>query len=130
MKGTLKDWLKFLVLLLDDAAAVALVLLALWFFKVRIPLSVAIVLGVLLGILIFVVHKMIIPSFHVKQVTGSEGMIGLAGEVIEPLTPDGTVRIKGEYWKAKSVMGDIPAGTHVEVLGLKNLVLEVRHKKK
>jgi len=130
MKGTLKDWLKVLVLLLDDAAAVALVLLVLWFFKVRIPVSVAIFLGVLLGILVFVIHKMIIPSFHVKQVTGSEGMIGLAGEVIEPLKPDGTVRINGEYWKAKSVTGDIPAGTHVEVLGLKALVLEVRHKKK
>jgi membrane-bound serine protease (ClpP class) len=57
-------------------------------------------------------------------------MVGLAGEVIEPLTPNGTVRIKGEYWKAKSISGDIPAGAHVEVLGLKDLVLEVRHKKK
>jgi membrane-bound ClpP family serine protease len=128
MKGTLKDWLKVLVLLLDDAAAVALVLLVLWFFKIRIPLSVAIVLGLLLGIFVFVIHKKIIPSFHVKQVTGSEGMIGLAGEVIEPLTPSGTVRIKGEYWKAKSVTGDIPAGTHVEVLGINNLILEVRRK--
>jgi membrane-bound serine protease (ClpP class) len=130
MKGALKDWLKVLVLLLDDAAAVVLVLLVLWFFKVRIPLSVAIILGLLLGALVFIIHKKIIPSFHVKQVTGSEGMVGLAGEVIEPLTPNGTVRIKGEYWKAKSISGDIPAGAHVEVLGLKDLVLEVRHKKK
>jgi membrane-bound ClpP family serine protease len=130
MKGVLKDWLKVLVLLLDDAAAVVLVLLVLWFFKVRIPLSVAIILGLLLGALVFIIHKKIIPSFHVKQVTGSEGMVGLAGEVIEPLTPNGTVRIKGEYWKAKSATGDIPAGDTVEVLGINNLILEVRRKKR
>ncbi len=128
MRGTLKDWLKVLVLLMDDAAAVVLVLLVLWFFKIRIPLSVAIVLGLLLGALVFIIHKMIIPSFHVKQVTGSEGMAGLEAKVVEPLKPVGVVRVKGEYWQAKSVAGDIPAGDTVEVLGINNLVLEVRRK--
>lgn len=128
MKRTIKDWLIVLILLLDEAAAVVLVFLVLWFFQIRIPLWVAIVIALLLGAFAFIVHKVIIPSFHMKQVTGSEGMIGLEGEVIESLTPHGVVRVEGEYWKAKSVDDDIPAGESVEILGLNKLVLEVKRR--
>lgn len=128
MKRTIKDWLIFLLLLLDEAAAIVLVLLALWFFQIRIPLWIAIIAALLLGAFAFIVHKVIIPSFHMKQVTGSEGMVGLEGEVIEPLTPTGVVRVAGEYWKAKSVDDDILAGENVEVLRLNKLVLEVKRK--
>lgn len=128
MKSTFKDWLKVLVLLLDEVVAIVLVLLALWFFHVRIPLAVAIIFALLIGAFLFITHRLIIPSFHVRQVTGSEGMIGLEGEVIEPLTPTGVVRVAGEYWKAKSVDDDIPTGENVEVLRLNKLVLEVKRK--
>lgn len=130
MKRTLKDWLIVLVLLLDEVVAVGLVLLVLWFFKIRIPLWVAIVIALLLGVFIFITHKVIIPSFHRKQVTGSEGMIGLEAEVIEPLTPHGVVRVEGEYWKARAVGEDIPVGESVEILRLNKLVLEVKRKDK
>ena len=130
MKRKIKDWLIVLVLLLDEAAAVALVLLVLWFFKISIPLWMVIVAALLLGAFIFITHKVIIPSFHRKRVTGSEGMIGLEGEVIEALTPIGVVRVEGEYWKAKSVDNDIPAGEDVEILGLSKLVLEVKRKER
>jgi len=128
MKRTIKNWLIVLVLLLDEAVAVVLVLLVLWFFGIKIPLSVAIVIALLLGTFVFITHKVIIPSFHKKKVTGSEGMIGLEGEVIEPLTPVGVIIVRGEYWKAKSVDEDIPAGEEVEILGLAGLTLTVRLK--
>jgi len=128
MKRKIKDWLIVLVLLLDEAAAVALVLLVLWFFKISIPLWAVIVAALLLGAFIFITHKVIIPSFHRKRVTGSEGMIGLEGEVIEALTPIGVVRVEDEYWKAKSVDNDIAAGENVEILGLSKLVLEVKRR--
>jgi len=130
MKSTVRDWLKVFVLLSDEAAAVVLVLLVLWFCHIRIPLWVAIVFALLLGAFAFIVHKVVIPSFHAKQVTGSEGMIGLEGEVIESLTPHGVVRVGGEYWKAKSVDDDIPAGESVEILRLNKLVLEVKRREK
>jgi len=117
-----------LVLLLDEAAALVLVLLVMRFFKIGISLPVAIVIALPLGIFAFITHKVIIPSFHKKQVTGSEGMIGLQAEAIEALTPVGVVRVTGEYWKAKSVGGDIMAGEDVEILGLNGLVLEVKRK--
>ena len=128
MKSSIKDWLKVGVLLLDEAVAVVLVLLVLRALEIEIPLPIMIVIALLLGTFAFITHKVIIPSFHKKQVTGSEGMIGLEGEVIEPLMPVGVIKVAGEYWKAKSVGEDIVAGGDVEIIGLNRLVLEVKRK--
>ena len=128
MKSTIKDWLKVLVLLLDEVAVVGLVLFVLWVFDIEIPLPIAIVAALLLGIIVFITHKAIIPTFRKKQVTGAEGLIGLEGEVIEPLTPKGLVMVKGEYWKAKSVGENIAVGEEVEILELVGLTLMVRRK--
>jgi len=128
MKSSIKDWLKILVLLLDEAVVVALVLFVLWVLDIEIPLPIAIVAALLLGIIVFITHKAIIPTFHKKKVTGAEGLIGLEGEVIEPLTPKGLVRVKGEYWKAKSAGENIAVGEEVEILGLNGLTLIVRSK--
>ncbi|MBA7665439.1 hypothetical protein ES703_73509 [subsurface metagenome] len=128
MKRTIKGWLLILVLLLDDAAALVLVFLVLWFLGIEISLPIVIVIALLLGTFAFITHKVIIPSFHKKKVTGSEGMIGLEGEVIEPLMPVGVIRTKGEYWKAKAVGENIAVGEEVEILGLAGLTLMVRLK--
>jgi len=128
MKRTIKDWLIVLVLLLDEAVALGLVLLVLWFFRIRISLPIVIVIALLLGTFAFITHKVIIPSFHKKKVTGSEGMIGLEGEVIEPLTPVGVIRVGGEYWKAKSVGENIAVGEEVEILEVDGLKLAVKLK--
>ena len=130
VKRSIKDWLLVLVLLLDEAAAVGLVLLVLWFFEISIPLSIAIVIALLLGTFVFITHKVIIPSFHKKQVTGSEGMVGMEGEVIQPLTPVGVVRVEGELWKAKSLGEDVVVGEEVEILGLNRLTLEVKRRER
>ena len=130
MKSKIKDWLKVLVLLLDEAAAVAVVLLILWFFKIEIPLPIMITAGVVLGALVFIIHKAIIPTFHRKKITGSEGMVGLNGEVVKPLTPVGTIRVGSEYWRAKSVDKDIEAGEEVEILEVDGLTVKIRLKDK
>ncbi len=128
MKRTIKDRLIVLVLLLDEVVALVLVLLVLSFFNIRIPLWVTVVIALLLGGFAFMVHKVIIPTFHKKRVTGSEGMIGLEGTVVESLTPFGVIRIEGEYWKAKSVDENIAVGGEVEILRLNRLTLEVKCK--
>jgi len=129
MLRSIKDWLMVGLLLLDEVAALVLVLLVLWFFKIRISFEIVIVIALLLGTFVFITHKVIIPSFHKRKVTGSEGMVGLVGEVIEPLVPVGVVRVEGELWKAKSVEDDdIAAGEDVEILRLQKLTLEVKRK--
>ena len=129
MLRSIKDWLIVGLLLLDEVAALVLVLLVLWFFKIRISFEIVIVIALLLGTFAFITHKVIIPSFHKRKVTGSEGMVGLVGEVIEPLAPVGIVRVEGELWKAKVVEDDdIAAGEDVEILRLQKLTLEVKRK--
>ena len=128
MKSTVKDWLKILLLLLDEIAVGGLILLGLWFFGIGINWPIVIVIVLLIGLYAFISHRVIIPSFHKKKVTGSEGMIGLEGEVIEPLKPVGIIRVSGEYWKAKSVAEDITAGENVEILRVDGLMLAVRLK--
>ena len=128
MKRNIKDRLIVLVLLLDEVVVLVLVLLVLSFFNIRIPLWVTIVIALLLGVFAFIVHKVVIPSFHRKRVTGAEGMIGCEGTVIKPLTPFGLIRIEGEYWKAKSIDKNIAVGEEVEILRLNRLTLEVKCK--
>ncbi len=130
MLRSIKDWLIVGLLLLDEVAALVLVLLVLWFFKIRISFKIVIVIALLLGTFVFITHKVIIPSFHKRKVTGSEGMVGLVGEVIEPLATVGIVRVEGELWKAKSVEDDIAVGEDVEILRLEKLTLEVKRKDK
>lgn len=124
----LKAWLIVLAALLDDVAALALIFVILWFFDVKLPLSAIIAFGLVFGTFIFIVHRAVIPSLRRKKVTGAEGMVGLTGEVTQPLTPKGVVKIKGEYWKAKTIEGEIGIGEDVEVVGIKGLGLEVRRR--
>ena len=128
IKRTVIDWGKVLLLLLDEAAVVLLVIAVLHFFRIAIPLPAVIVLALVLGVFVFVIHVAVIPSFHKKKVAGREGMTGAKGTVVAPLTPVGTIMIMGEYWKAKSLDGDIDVDENVEVVGLEGgLRLKVKH---
>ena len=124
----MKTWLIVCIALLDDVAVLILVFVVLWFFDIKISLPVMIIIGLVFGTFVFIVHRAIVPSLRRKKVTGAEGMVGLTGEVTQSLKPKGVVRIKGEYWKAMSVGGEIDVGEDVEVLAINGLNLEVRRK--
>ncbi|OGO32244.1 MAG: hypothetical protein A2Z29_00460 [Chloroflexi bacterium RBG_16_56_11] len=126
--STLKAWLVVLVSLLDEAAVLALIFLGLWVFHVRITWTVVLVVALMVIGFAFIVHKALIPSLRRKKMTGAEGMLGLVGRVTEPLQPEGTIKVGNEYWKAKSVEGNIGAGEEVEVIAIKGLSLDVRRK--
>ena len=124
-KRTLGDWLKVLVLLLDEAVVLVLIFFLLDFMDVRIPLPIMIFAGTLVAVLVFIIHIKVMPSFRWKQVTGREGMMGLQGKVVQPLTPVGMIYVKGENWKAKSVNDDVEADDNVKVVGIEGLTLRV-----
>ena len=128
IKRALGDWLKVLVLLLDEAAVIVLIILALRFFGIQMPLPITIVISLLAGGFVFIIHITVIPSFHKKQVTGQEGMIGVEGRVLEPLTPIGLILVNGEYWNAKSVNDTIEVDEDVEIVGVEGLKLKVKRK--
>ena len=125
-----KAWLVVLVSLLDDVLVLALIFLVLWLLHVKISWVLVLVIGLAMVAFVFIMHKAIIPSLLRKKSTGSEGMIGLAGIVMEPLHPIGMIKVKDEYWKARSVDSDIGVGEEVEVIGIDRLCLEVRKRKR
>ena len=125
--STLKAWLMVLVALLDDIAALVLVYIVLRLFDVKIPLPVLIASGLVLGTVIFLIHKAVVPSLRRRKMTGADGMMGLTGKVTQALKPAGVIKINGEYWKAKSA-DDIEINSEVEVVGINGLMLEVKRK--
>lgn len=60
-----------------------------------------------------------------KVETGSEAMIGLTGEVMETLKPEGMIIVQGEIWKAVSLAGEIGKGGRVKIKEIKGLTLYV-----
>jgi membrane-bound ClpP family serine protease len=126
--SALKAWLIVLVSLLDDAAVLVLIFLGLWFFHVKITWMIILVVALIIVAFFFIMHKAVVPGLRRRKVTGAEGMIGLTGKVTESLKPEGIIKIKGEYWNARAVEGEIKAGDVVEVLGINGLILEVRRK--
>jgi len=124
-KTTLKDWLKILVLLLDEVVVIVAIVFVLNYLGVRIPLPIMIIGGLFIAILVFVIHIKVIPSFHWKQVTGREAMIGQEGQVVQSLKPVGTIVVKGEIWKAESVGEYVEVGRSVTIVEMKGLKLRV-----
>ena len=59
--------------------------------------------------------------------SGVESMVGSVGKVLNPLTPEGLVRIKGEIWTAVLDEGEkVGVGEEVTVTGIDGLRLHVR----
>ncbi|OGN94716.1 MAG: hypothetical protein A2Y89_01195 [Chloroflexi bacterium RBG_13_51_18] len=124
----LKAWLIIAASLIDDAIVLALILLGLWFFNVKITWSIILVIAAVMVALVFIMHKAVVPAIRRRKISGAEGMIGMIGKVTEPLKPMGTVKIKDEYWTAISTEGDVDTGEDVEVTAINGLNLEVRKK--
>jgi membrane-bound ClpP family serine protease len=128
MKRSIADWGKVLLLLLDEAVVLLVLVLALRFFGIYVPLPVTIIMVLVVGSFVFIIHKSVIDSFHRRQVTGREGMIGLEGRVVEPLTPVGAIVVHGENWRAQAVDGNIQVDENVVIVELDGLTLKVKRK--
>ena len=60
--------------------------------------------------------------------TGGDELVGRPGSAVTDLDPTGQVSVRGEIWKARSVEGDIPRKSEVEIVGRKGLTLTVRRR--
>ncbi len=61
-----------------------------------------------------------------KRKTGIETLIGLRGIAMEELSPEGRVRVNGEFWNAIASEGTIAAKTDVEVIEINRFKLTVK----
>ena len=124
----LKAWLLALASLTDDIILLVLLFVVLKLFHVKISWPVILFVALAVVFFFFIMHKAVVPGLRRRKVTGAEGMIGMTGRVTQALAPAGTIKIKDEYWQAKSLQGKIDAGEEVEVVGISGLVLEVKKK--
>jgi membrane-bound serine protease (ClpP class) len=126
--SVLKAWLIVMASLIDDAIVLALIFVGLWLFHVKITWVLILIVALVMVAFVLIMHKAVVPSLRRRKVTGTEGMIGMIGRVTEPLNPEGTVKVKDEYWKARAVEGNIGVDEEIEVVGVAGLSLEVRRK--
>ena len=91
-----------------------------------------ITIGALLALFFAFGMAAVIRARRRKAQTGKEEMIGLIGEVVEPLSPEGMIRARGELWRAKSKDGkSIGIGEKVQIVGMEGLkLIVVREKEK
>ncbi|HIP74991.1 MAG TPA: nodulation protein NfeD, partial [Thermococcus paralvinellae] len=87
---------------------------------------VIITISVLLALFFAFGMAAVIRAHRKKVRTGKEVIIGLVGEVVEPLVPEGMIKIRGELWRAVSKTGEsIEIGEKVRVVGMEGLKLIV-----
>jgi membrane-bound serine protease (ClpP class) len=96
-----------------------------------LKISMTIIIGVTITITLLFLSaiSLAIRTHRKKPITGKEGLIGEEGVVIENLSPEGSIEVHGEIWKAHA-LNTIKKGTPVivEEVDSKYLKLKVRVK--
>ena len=112
--------------LLEEAAIAAIVLWGLPRLDIEIPLAGLIAVMVAWGAYSVITYRRGSRALKKKPLCGLPDMVGIQGEVVSPIAPEGLVRINGELWQAKSAGGRMDTGEEVTVVGQDGLKLVVR----
>jgi membrane protein implicated in regulation of membrane protease activity len=112
----------------EEIAMALFILLGLPRLGVEVPLGGLI--GMMAGLATYGVisYRLGSRALMKKPMAGFTDMVGSRGTVMEPLTPRGTIKIRGELWDAEATEHHIERGQHVIVVsrdGLKLMVREV-----
>jgi len=92
--------------------------------EMRVHLSTAIALAVPFSLITMLLLSLVVRARRNKVVTGAEGMVGEIGTTLTPLSPDGKVFVRGEYWNAVSPVA-VAAGVPIRVTAVDKLKLTV-----
>ncbi len=123
----MKSLTKFLLIIGDELLIGCFLIFLLYYFGVDI--WVFGLVTVILAALITFIAYIFLPLLK-KPVTGTEGMIGMTGVVVETLNPQGMIRIRGELWSAESTDNMIDRGEKIVVEKVNGLNLLVKKLKK
>ncbi|HSB10329.1 MAG TPA: nodulation protein NfeD [Blastocatellia bacterium] len=96
--------------------------------EMRLPLKLVLAVVIPFGLIMTLMLRLAIRARRSKVTTGTSGMIGLMGRAQTALTPEGTVFVRGELWRARSAM-NVPLGENVRVTGVEGLTLDVEAEK-
>jgi membrane-bound serine protease (ClpP class) len=103
---------------------IILIVVLVQFIHLPLWLAVAVPAGKLLKFIL--VYPSVRRSAKQPVYTGLESLIGARGSVVDPLDPEGYVKIRGELWRARSDGPPIPAGAEIEVWATDGIRLLVR----
>ena len=117
-----------LTTLLDEALIIAVILWGLPRLGINFPLYATILVCVGFVIYSVVFYKAGSRALIKQPVKGFTDLAGMEGRVVVRLSPQGTIKIAGELWDARSENGDIEAGIPVEVVKQVGLKLIVRRR--
>jgi len=92
--------------------------------EMRVHLSTAIALALPFSLITMLLLSLVLRARRNKVVTGAEGMLGELGTALTPLTPEGKVFVRGEYWNAVSPAA-VAAGVPIRVTAIDKLKLTV-----
>jgi membrane-bound serine protease (ClpP class) len=95
---------------------------------VRIGVYTALALTLPFAAILLILFIALFRSLTQKVSTGNQGMVGLVGVADSEIDRNGRVKVRGEYWTARS-SSPIAAGKEVKVLAVKDLVLQVEEVK-
>ncbi len=87
--------------------------------------TIVVTVGTVAALFLFVLAKGLLAQRR-PPVTGASSLVGAVGTARTDLEPEGTVFVQGEYWSARSLEGQIPAGRSVIVEGRDRRCLLVR----
>lgn len=118
-----------LVAVVDEALIIiAFLLLGIYVARTVGVIDVGTALAIASGVggFIAIIAYLIIKTHAKKPEVGPEALVGVVGQVIEDLNPEGTILVEGEIWRARSGSGErIPRGSAVRVVGVDGLTLIV-----
>ena len=122
--GRIRRALFSLLLLADEVAIAAGILLALSIFGIRASLEVLLAVASSLGLIAYLTFRWLRPMDR-RPYAGLVSMVGMTGAALSTLNPRGQVRVGGEIWAASSSDGTIPAGKGVRIVHQEGLRLIV-----
>jgi membrane-bound serine protease (ClpP class) len=69
--------------------------------------------------------RLVLQAQRRRATTGREGLLGVRGEVVEDLDPEGWVRVQGEIWRARA-NERVAQGERISVSSVEGLLLRVK----
>ena len=115
--------------LLEESVLIAIGLLGLPALGVHVPLAVLFALMVGWAAVSVLIYRAGSRALMRKLVAGLPDLEGCEGQAVTSLAPEGTVKINGELWSARSLGGMIKPDEAVEVVGREKLKLLVRRRR-
>ena len=117
----------FISVIIQEAVIAVIVLFGLPQIGVRLALPVLVILMLVWLTISVIIYRVGSTALRRKPVPGLAEMIDNIGKVVNPLDPEGLVKIKDELWQAKAEDKSlIDAGEEVVVVGQEGLKLIVR----